>query len=199
MATGRRDRGQSGPGDQRGHRDLGKGILKFLDEQAGVAAEPRTTKRQLTYVLSKRTGASAESVARQLGVTMGTLKRWIKGTQKPSGRNAKRLSDLYEKFWRINHDVRNPRKRPQFKTARLIVENTTNRDGIIFPEGRRQRIGNPLTIDASRQRKWNDVLSASTPEQAYKAFVKGVLGPSPLPSVPEYLDFLEGDYSIRVG
>lgn len=198
MATGR-NRGQSGPGDQRGHRDLGEGILRFLDAEAGQAAEPRTTKRQLTYVLSKRTGASAESVARQLGVTIGTLRRWLKGTQKPSAKNTQRIAGLYDRFWRINHDVRNPRKRPKFKTARLIVENTTNRDGIIFPEGRRTRIANPLTIDASRQRKWNDVLSASTPEQAYQAFVKGVLGPSPLPSVPEYLDFLEGYYAIRVG
>lgn len=194
----RRNRGQAGPGDQRGHRDLGAGILRFLDEKSSVTPEPRSTKRQLTYVLSKRTGASAGSVARQLGVTEGTLRRWIRGKQAPSGRNQKRLAELYERFWRINHDVRKPRKRPQFKTARLKIENTTNRDGIIFPEGNRVRTGNPLYIDASRQRQWKDVLNATTPEEAYQAFVKGVIGVSPLPSVPEYLDFLEGDYAISV-
>lgn len=135
---------------------------------------------------------------RQLGVSAESLRRWLKGTQKPSRRNEKRIEELYKRFWAINHDVRNPRKRPKFKTARLVIENTTNREGIIFPEGNRVRVVNPLTVDASRQRKWNDALRATTPEEAFKAFVNGVLGASPLPSVPEYLDFLEGHYEIRV-
>lgn len=198
MATGRRERGQSGAGDRNGHRDLGAAVLRLLDDASEVTPEPRSTKRQLTYVLSKRTGASAGSVAHQLGVSAETLRRWLKGTQKPSRRNEKRIAELYARFWAINHNVRNPRKRPKFKTARLMIENTTNREGIIFPEGNRVRVVNPLGIDASRQRKWSDVLGASTPEEAYKAFVNGVIGVSPLPSVPEYLDFLEGDYTIRV-
>jgi len=198
MARARRVRGQAGGGDARGHRDLGAGVLRLVDEVAGVAPEPRSTRRQLTYVLSKRTGASPESVLRQLGASKESLRRWLKGTQSPGKLYRERINALYGKFWAINHDVRNPRKRPKFKTARLIITNETNRDGIVFPEGSRFRVANPLQVDASRNRKWNDVLAATTPEQAFSGFVNGVLSVSPLPSVPEYLDFLEGYYTIRV-
>jgi transcriptional regulator with XRE-family HTH domain len=193
-----RSRGQAGPGDISGHRDLGEAVLRLIDEASILSPEPRSTKRQLTYILSKRTGASRESVTRQLGVSVDSLRRWLKGKQKPSAKNTKRIAEVYERFWRINHDARNPRKRPKFKTEALLIENVTNRDGIIFPEGRRVRVVNPLRIDASRQRKWTDVLRATTPEEAFKAFVKGVIGVGPLPSIPEYLDFLQGHYTIRV-
>lgn len=199
VASGPRNRyKQSGPGDVSGHKSLGEAILRFLDEKAGIPPEPRTTKRQLTYVLSKRTGVSADTAVRQLGITLGTLKRWLRGKQNPSAGNQKRIADLYERFWGINHDVRNPKKRPAFKTARLVIENKTNADGIIIQEGRRNRIVNPLEIDAARNREWKDVLSASTPEEAFTAFKKGVLGKSPWPSVPEYMDFLQGYYAIWV-
>lgn len=199
MARARRVRGQGGFGDERGHRNLGEAVLRLLDDASGVTAEPRSTARQLTYLLSKRTGASAPAVARQLGVPMATMRRWIRGVQAPGKPNRERIDALYQKFWAINHNVRNPRKRPKFKTARLTITNETNRDGIIFPEGNRSRVNNPIQIDASRNRKWNDVLKATTPEEAFHAFVNGVISKSPLPSVPEYLDFLEGYYTIRVG
>jgi hypothetical protein len=197
MARSRRVRGQHGGGDAIGHRNLGEAVLRLVDDVSGVPPEPRSTRRQLTYVLSKRTGASPESVLRQLGASKESLRRWLKGTQAPGKRNREQINRLYEKFWAINHDARNPRKRPKFKTAPLIVTNETNPDGIVFPEGNRSRVNNPLRIDASRNRKWNDILRATTPEDAYKAFVSGVIDPSPLPSVPEYLDFLEGYYTIR--
>lgn len=196
MARARRVRGQSGGGDSTGHRNLGEAVLRLVDEVSGVAPEPRSTRRQLTYVLSKRTGASPESVLRQIGASKESLRRWLKGTQAPGKRYRERINALYEKFWAINHDVRNPRKRPKFKTARLVITNQTNPDGIVFPEGNRSRVQNPLYIDASRNRKWNDVLSATTPEQAFNGFVRGVIAVSPLPSVPEYLDFLAGYYTI---
>ena len=65
----------------------------------------RTIGDQLKYVTDAKTGASRESVSRQLGVTWGTINRWMRGRQKPSRRSQGRIKVLFDRFWRVNHKV----------------------------------------------------------------------------------------------
>ena len=155
-----------------------------------VAAPERTTKQELAYVLSPRTGASKASVARQLGVKQRTLTAWSKGTP-PSKASQGKIKGLYEKFFAINNKGKAP---ASIRNAQLRITNKSTPDGIKIGG----RSTNPLTVERSTRRRWDRITDARTPQDAYEWFVRDVLGPSPLPPVsPEYLDFEEGEYEIE--
>jgi hypothetical protein len=149
----------------------------------------------LAYLLSPVTGASRLAVRRQLGVHRDTIRRWITGTQKPGKQATARIKVTYEHFWAINNPARQSLQ--GIATKRLRITNTSNPDGIIIKKGQGFRVVNPVEIEPSRRRMWSRVLKARSPQEAEKAFVDGVIGPSPLPPVPEYLEFLPGDYLIE--
>lgn len=65
----------------------------------------RTIGDQLKYVTDTKTGASKDSVSRQLGVTWGTINRWMRGRQKPSRKSQGKIKALFDRFWRVNHKV----------------------------------------------------------------------------------------------
>jgi len=174
---------------------LGDAILDLVKPAAGDPPD-RSLARQLSYILSPRTGASAGSVARQAGISLDTLRRWLKGDQKPGRRGQSGIRKVYERFWRINNPVK--RSLQGIANAKLIITNTSDPQGIVIHRpGASDRPTNPVEIEASRSRKWAGVLRATTADQAFDAFVMGVIGVSPLPTVPQYLDFLLGDYAIR--
>ena len=58
---------------------------------------------QLKYLTDVKTGASKDSVAAQLGVSRGTLTRWIGRRQRPSAKSQGKINALFARFWRINH------------------------------------------------------------------------------------------------
>lgn len=177
-------------GDRRpaGATKLGAAVLALVSPPA------RSVKAMIAYILSPRTGASTQSVARQLKVRQATVRSWEAGKRPPSGASQRKIKVLYERFYRLNN-ARKPGR--NVNTAELKVRNISDPAGIVVHEGRRgDRPLNPCPVEASTQRQWGPVLDAKTPLEAYDAFVAGVIGPSPLPSIPDYLDFLDGDYTI---
>jgi len=164
---------------------LGAAIAAF------VAAVPeRTTKQELAYVLSARTGASRASVARQLGVKQRTLTAWSKGTP-PSKASQGKIKALYQKFYGINNRGNLP---ANIRSAPLRITNRSDPSGITI--GR--RVVNPLKVERSTRRRWDRIISAETVQDAYDNFVRDVLGPSELPPVGgNYLNFEDGEYEIE--
>jgi transcriptional regulator with XRE-family HTH domain len=159
-----------------------------------VAPVARTTKQMIAYILSPRTGASVGSVARQLGVKTRTVRGWQSGKSAPSAASEDKIEEVYKRFFRLNNKSRPVR---EINTAALSIKNTSDPAGIVFhTRGKPDRVSNPLVVERSTQRKWEGVIAAKTPEEAYEKFVDDVIGPSPLPGVPEYLEFLDGDYTI---
>jgi hypothetical protein len=146
--------------------------------------------RQLAYVAGPKTGVPVLSAARQLGVSTRTLRGWLSGTTAPSKTSRGKLTSLYERFWRIDHKTR---PAPSIATANLKISALP--DGTITIQHRPRS-----DVLAERTRRdWSGVMAATTAEEAYEAFVQGIIVPSPLPPVePDYLWFWEGSsYTVE--
>jgi hypothetical protein len=65
----------------------------------------RPVDEQLAYVTAVKTGATKDSVARQLRVTRGTVNRWLAGSRKPSRRSQGKIKALFDRFWMLNNRV----------------------------------------------------------------------------------------------
>lgn len=152
----------------------------------------------IAYILSPRTGASLPAVSRQLGIKQSTIRGWGSGKTKPSTESQHRIKDLYQRFFGINNKTKPLRsasgaQSAAVSAAKLVIENTSNRDGITI----QGRTVNPIDVDRSTRRDWSGVLAATTEAEAVEAFIGGILKPSPLPPVgPGYLEFDDGDYTI---
>lgn len=156
-------------------RSFGEAIL------AMVQPPSKSVRQQINYLLSRRTGASVEAVARQLGVKQATLRGWVSGKTKPNAKSQREIKSLYGRFYQIN-----TRRSGDYRTGKLVITNTSDPDGIKI----QGRLTNPLEIERSTRRRWDRIGAAQDGEEAFKWFVKDVFGPSPLPPVsPDYLDF----------
>lgn len=165
-------------------RSFGEAVLALVQPPA------KSVKQQINYLLSRRTGASVEAVARQLGVKQATLRGWVSGKTKPSAKSQREIKSLYGRFYQIN-----TRRSGEYRTGKLLITNTTNPDGIRI----QGRTVNPLEVERSTRRRWDRVAASQDGEEAFKWFVRDVLGPSPLPPVgPDYLDISPDDaYEIE--
>lgn len=162
---------------------LGHAILNL------VAPPAAGWQKQLAYVTGAKTGVSLGSAARQIGVLPRTLRRWISGQAAPSKRSQGKLTGVYERFWRIDH-----RGRPPERTATAVLKISAKPLGAITIQGRER---SSILVEKGR-RDWSGVMAARTPDEAYEAFVAGVIGPSPLPAVEDgYLEFDDGDYTVE--
>jgi hypothetical protein len=162
-------------------RGLGAAVLDL------VRPPTLSTSRQLTYVTGKTTGVTIPSAARQLGVSTRTLRGWINGKTKPNARSRIELKRVYERFWKIDH-----RARPAPDISRATLKISATPLGAIVVQ-RRDRAH--ILVENTR-RDWSGVMAATTAHQAYEAFIDGIIDPSPLPPVPEYLSFHDGDFTI---
>lgn len=170
---------------------LGDAVLDLVHP---VTPEPpkRSTKQQVAYVLSPKTGASVGSVARQAGVSTRTVRSWASGG-KLSNASAASVNKLFGHFWGLNNK---PNPRPRILTRKLKISVSPNPTITIGPPGKRREMYS-ITVERSSRRKWDPVFAAADATDAFEAFVAGVLGPSPLPPVsPDYLWFGEGNYTI---
>jgi hypothetical protein len=174
-----------------GADDLGQAVLSLVRIPPQPAPDDRSTRQQLRYLTAKTTGASNQSITRQLGIKAPTLRSWLTGTAKPSAASARKIDELFQHFWQVNNANK-------FTTAARTTKQlkiTGNPQGIITIQGRPRA---SIIVERGR-RKWVDVLLARTPREAYEAFANDVIGPSPLPTIhPDYLWFHQGTYKIVI-
>lgn len=152
--------------------------------RAMVQPPSRTVKQQINYLLSRRTGASVESVAKQLGVKQATVRGWVSGKTAPSAKSRGEIEALYGRFYQIN-----TRRAGDYRAAKLKITNTSNPNGIQI----QGRTVNPVEVERDTRRRWDRVAGSRTADEAARWFKVDILGPSPLPPVDDYLVFDESD------
>lgn len=152
-------------------RNAGEAFRDFISN--AFAGEPRraTSALKLRYLTSKRFGiGDRNEIAEAIGVSRGTLVRWIGGKQKPSPANRARIEAAYWRRWEENHR--------KVTRANLVIKGR--------PAGSIKVGGKPrdhLTIGDSFQRDWEAALDAGTDDEA-----ESVLG-----------DFIEADSGLNLG
>lgn len=173
-----------------GADDVGAAVLQLVRIPAPSAPE-RSTRQQLAYVTSARTGASNRSITRQLGIKAETLRAWQNGSAKPSAASARKIDTLFGRFWEINNANRFTKAAGTRKTLKLAGTPS----GIITVQGRPR---SSVLIERG-SRNWKPVLAATTDRAAWEAFANEIIGPSPLPPIePDYLWFYAGTYKITL-
>jgi len=145
--------------------------------------EHRSLKQQLDYLTAKTTGASRESVARQLGTTQKTLSAWTGGKRKPTAANRDRIAQLFERFWQINHKSAGktpPGDRMLRVKGKGVHVNGRPRTSVIVETG-------------ARARQWDTLRDAT---DAQISAENGSLFISALDIPIPYLEFRDGYYRI---
>ena len=144
----------------------------------------RSWKQQLSYVSSRHTGASTESLMSQLGVTERTLKIWQKGGRVPAKRNQAKLREMFGRFWEINHRRANPGNR-MFRVHGEIYVSGRQRWSILV-----ERLSGSQARDWERLRTTSD---ADISKDDGLVFVEAL----DIPPGPAYLKFTGGEYIME--
>lgn len=85
----------------------------------------RGVKARLGYILSPKTGASVDAVAKAAGVTPRTVRTWQAGGT-PSKASKKKIDQVYQKFFGINERARHSKPR-QKKRNQVLSQVRRNR------------------------------------------------------------------------
>jgi transcriptional regulator with XRE-family HTH domain len=148
-----------------------------------VAPPKRTWKSQLRYVTSKNTGASRDSVARQLGIHPDTITRWANGKRAPSKASQAELTRVFDRFWEINNRHGSG---PNPGRADLTVR------GKITVDGRERKY---VILEPGRKaRQWKRLRTASAADISAK---NGELFISALDILIPYIQFHPSPYTIE--
>lgn len=113
----------------------------------------RSTAEQLKYVTAVKTGATKDSVARQLGVTRSTINRWLAGSRAPRRGAQGKINALFSKFWTLNHRVDAMRGDEMLKISSPtgITVNGKTRDHLLIEQGIAARDWPALAAATTRQ------------------------------------------------
>lgn len=162
-------------------RSLGDAVHAMLEVAAPTS---RGWRSELRYITGKTTGASRESVARQLGVKPATLRSWLDKGITPTKASRAEIERVFKRFWGINTKAG---AGPSPGTAVLTVKG----DITVKDKPRKSIICEPGPIP----RKWKTLRTATVAQinKDYGSLFIDAVDPG----IP-YLKFHSGPFTISI-
>lgn len=148
-----------------------------------VTSGNRTWKQQLDYVLAKTTGASLESVARQIGVPPRRVRIWRAREATPSKASQANIARVFERFWEINN--RN-------YAGRTLGDRMLRVSGRVYVSGKERK---SIIVEKGRHARDWATLRTSTDEEISQD--NGRLFKDALDIGIPYVEFRRGGYTIE--